>query len=233
MFANVCFAAGYKNYLNTIESQNYLSNDTHESILGPYVYLKNKLAYDVNVETWVPSAGVINGYLVPHEETFTISDYLTVKDDLGRILYKPTCYFAYKPCDEAMHSVNKFRSYAEAEHLLKAGSFSCMGADITEGVNEVGVLVSLNNGKSYWYGAGLSIDFTRSICKESNGTAFYVAAGLYGALEYIKKHPHEGYLSNEEIDHSFILEYAKPYLENLKGYMIDWSPRSVEQYISQ
>ncbi len=41
------------------------------------------------------------GFLVTHNESISIADYYTVRDDKGEAVYRPTCHYAYHPCDDA------------------------------------------------------------------------------------------------------------------------------------
>eukprot|EP01036_Dinobryon_divergens_P001284 gene1284-1673_t len=42
---------------------------------------------------------------MPHGESVTIGDHLTVLDDEGNIVFRPTVYFVYCPCDDACASM--------------------------------------------------------------------------------------------------------------------------------
>ena len=42
------------------------------------------------------------GFLVTHNEAISIADYYTVRDDKGEAVYRPTCHYAYHPCDDAV-----------------------------------------------------------------------------------------------------------------------------------
>lgn len=64
-----------------------------------------KLAADSKCRTIYPG-GEFEGYLVPHEETITISQSLEVEDEEG-ISYRPTVMFIYKPCQYAQKYFDK------------------------------------------------------------------------------------------------------------------------------
>ena len=71
-----------------------------------FLELKN-LAIDTIGKTYYPK-GKFEGYLVPHEETITISKSLEVKED-GKVIYRPTVVFLYSPCDYAVEYLKEAR----------------------------------------------------------------------------------------------------------------------------
>ena len=91
---------------------------THEQALPPGARLhhtgpRNQIcltSFGVNtyVRSWVPS-GEILGMVIRHGEAFSISDYLTVRDDEGHVVYRPTVHYAYCPCDSAIASIHEMK----------------------------------------------------------------------------------------------------------------------------
>lgn len=63
------------------------------------------LAVDKRCATYYPE-GVFEGHLVPHEETISIAKSLEVSQD-GRVIYRPSVAFIYKPCDYASEFLKK------------------------------------------------------------------------------------------------------------------------------
>ena len=49
----------------------------------------------VQVKSWVPSLGESLAWLVTHNESISLAEFLTVTDGHGQVLYRPTVYFAY------------------------------------------------------------------------------------------------------------------------------------------
>ena len=47
------------------------------------------------------SLAPIQGYMITHNKSISIADYLTLRED-GRVIYRPTCHYAYHPCDDAI-----------------------------------------------------------------------------------------------------------------------------------
>lgn len=60
----------------------------------------NDLAINTLGKTYYPK-GKFNGYLVPHEETITISKSLEVTDE-EKTIYRPTVIFLYSPCNNSI-----------------------------------------------------------------------------------------------------------------------------------
>ncbi len=44
---------------------------------------------------------------MPHGEAITIGDNLTLLDDDGNVVFRPTVYFVYCPCDYACASIKE------------------------------------------------------------------------------------------------------------------------------
>jgi homospermidine synthase len=64
--------------------------DGHRHDFGDVgIYLDNQ-SHSVRVRSWTPSLGSYQGYLITHNEAITISDYLTVKNDKGNVMCRPT-----------------------------------------------------------------------------------------------------------------------------------------------
>ena len=54
------------------------------------------------MRSWTPTARGQFGFLVTHNESISIADYYTVRDEKGAAVYRPTCHYAYHPCDDAV-----------------------------------------------------------------------------------------------------------------------------------
>ena len=65
------------------------------------IYL-NQPGGNTRVRTWCPTPGPQYGLLVTHNEAISISDYYTVRDADGEAVYRPTCHYAYHPCNVAI-----------------------------------------------------------------------------------------------------------------------------------
>ena len=88
------------------------------------------------MRSWVP-AGEIRGMVIRHGEAFTMCDHLTVNDDDGTAIYRPTVHYAYHPSDAAINSVLELRmrgwQMQERQRILND--------EIVSGRDELGVLL--------------------------------------------------------------------------------------------
>ena len=60
--------------------------------------------------SWVPDYTII-GMVVRHGEAFSITEKLSVRDNDGKTIYRPTVHYAYCPCDAALASLWELRGY--------------------------------------------------------------------------------------------------------------------------
>lgn len=65
----------------------------------------NALAVDKKCASYYPG-GTFEGHLVPHEETVSIARSLEIVED-GKVIYRPTVAFIYKPCQYASEFLRK------------------------------------------------------------------------------------------------------------------------------
>ena len=75
----------------------------HDFGSGAAIYLAQPGA-GTKVRSWTPTAQAQHGFLVTHNEAISIADYFTVRDG-GKAVYRPTCHYAYHPCDDAVLSL--------------------------------------------------------------------------------------------------------------------------------
>ena len=154
----------------TAEQQFPADGLRHASGSGAAIYLQRPGA-STGVRSWTPLRGPMHGYLVTHAESISIADYFSEWQG-DKLLYRPTVFYCYHPCDAAMLSLHElaernWRSPPNA-HILKD--------DIDEGVDALGVLVMCNKRRGYWYGSQLSIAQTRALCLHNSATSLQVAA---------------------------------------------------------
>ena len=79
---------------------------THETGCGAAIYLLQPGA-NTRVRSWTPTAQAQYGFLVTHNESISIADYFTVRDEAARRVYRPTCHYAYHPCNDAVLSLHE------------------------------------------------------------------------------------------------------------------------------
>jgi homospermidine synthase len=175
------------------------------------------------VHSWVPSGGPIIGMVVRHAESFSISDHLTVWEDTaeGRLpVYRPTVHYAYMPCDNAILSLYELTML---NYKLQP-ALRIMGDEISEGIDELGVLLMGHGLNAWWTGSQLDIHETRRLVKGQNATTLQVAASVLGGVIFMIGNPRKGILVPDELPHEDILAVAGPYLGPCPSVRTDWTP---------
>jgi homospermidine synthase len=179
------------------------------------------------VRTWTPTSGPIHAYMITHHEAISISDYFTVKGEKGETLYRPSCHYAYHPCNDAVLSLHELagRQWREQKR------FRVMRDEIVSGVDELGVLLAGHERNAYWFGSQLSIEEARRLAPYNSATSLQVCASVLAGMVWALRHPNEGVVEADELDHQWMLETMKPYLGPIRGYYSDWTPLSERDWI--
>ena len=176
------------------------------------------------METWVrsyvPRGGPILGMVIRHGEAFTICDHLTVRDDRGLPLYRPTVHYAYCPTDAAIMSVHELRGRNWAMQPRQR----IMNDEIVSGRDELGVLLMGHPLTAWWTGSQLTIDEARALVPNQNATTLQVAASIIGALTWMLEHPDRGVLVPDDLPHDEVLRVAAPFLGTCASQQVDWDP---------
>ena len=171
------------------------------------------------VRSWTPLEGPYLGFLITHGESISIADYLTLRDG-DSVHYRPTCHYAYHPCDDAVLSLHELAG--KNWHLQTKKRL--MMDEIAKGIDELGVLLMGPQKGAYWYGSRLSIEEARRVAPHNNATSLQVTAAVLGGLIWAIEHPKRGIVEPEEMDFARILEIAAPYLGDVVGVYGDWTP---------
>ncbi len=189
----------------------------HDFGAGAAIYLARPGA-GARVRSWVPSGALI-GYLIPHNEAISIADSLTVRED-GEVVYRPTCHYAYHPCDDAILSLHELQGNAyrpqSRMHLLND--------DIVAGTDELGVLLYGHAKNAYWYGSRLTIEEARRLAPYQNATALQVTSAVLAGMVWAIENPRRSVLEADDLDEERILSIMEPYLGTLAGQYTDWTP---------
>jgi homospermidine synthase len=182
------------------------------------IYL-NRPGASTRVRTWTPLSGAFHAYLITHTESVSISDFLTLKRD-NELHYRPTVHFAYHPCEDAVLSLNEFagKEWTQQQHQR------VLFDEITDGMDELGVLLMGNPKGAYWFGSQLSIHEARQLAPYNNATSLQVAIGALSGMIWAIAHPERGIVEPDEIDFQYIMNIAIPYLGQVSGYYTDWNP---------
>ena len=190
----------------------------HDFGCGAAIYLLRPGAA-TRVRSWTPLEGPYHGFLVTHNESISIADYLTVRDG-STVRSRPTCHYAYHPCDDAVLSLYEFAGKSFQLQQRKR----LMMEEITKGIDELGVLLMGLAKGVYWYGSRLSIGEARRVAPHNNATSLQVTAAVLGGMVWAIEQPREGIVEPEEMDFGRILEIARPYLGEVIGVYGDWTP---------
>ena len=190
--------------------------------LGPdaqAIYLRQPGA-NTRVRSWCPTPGPQYGFLVTHNESISIADYFTVREG-GKVIYRPTCHYAYHPSNDAVLSLHELFGRAgvpQKEHHILGES------EIVDGIDELGVLLYGHAKNAYWYGSQLSIDETRRIASYQNATGLQVTSAIIAGMAWALENPKAGIVEADEMDYRRCLEVQLPYLGPVKGFYTDWTP---------
>ena len=205
---------------------------THEKRLPPNAFVHSgegpcnqiciaRPGIETWVRSWVPS-GEIRGMVVRHGESFTMCDHLTVSDDFGNAIYRPTVHYAYHPSDAAINSVLELRM----RNWEMQPTQRILNDEIVSGRDELGVLLMGHPYKSWWTGSLLSIDEARAILPHQSATTLQVAGSITGAISWMIDNPNEGVCVPDDLPWETVLGVARKYLGTLHSGPSDWDPIS-------
>ncbi|MGP8232645.1 MAG: homospermidine synthase [Methylovirgula sp.] len=172
------------------------------------------------VRSWTPTPGPQHGFLVTHNESISIADYLTVRED-GEVVYRPTVHYAYRPADDAVLSLDEMAGAQWQQqddwHILGEN-------EIVDGIDELGVLLYGHAKNAYWYGSQLSIEETRRVAPYQNATGLQVSSAVLAGMVWALENPRAGIVEADEVDFRRCLEVQMPYLQPVIGTYTDWTP---------
>ena len=170
------------------------------------IYL-NRPGASTRVRTWTPKAGYFHGFLITHSEAISLADYYTVMDG-ERVVYRPTSHYAYHPSDNAVLSVHEFAG--RNWHLQDRKRI--MMSEITEGIDELGVLLAGHAKNAYWYGSQLSIGEARGLAPYNSATSLQVTAAALAGMIWAMENPQRGMVEPDDMDYQRPFAICRPYL---------------------
>jgi homospermidine synthase len=183
------------------------------------IYLQRPGA-GTRVRSWTPTAKAQHGFLVTHNESISIADYFTLCEG-GTVVYRPTCHYAYHPCDDAVLSLHELAGAQwkpqQSWHILSED-------DIVDGIDELGVLLYGHAKNAYWYGSQLSIEETRQLAPYQNATGLQVTSAVLAGIVWMLENPDRGIIEADEMDFRRCLDLQRPYLGPVVGHYTDWTP---------
>ncbi len=192
---------------------------THEAGCGAAIFLRQPGA-NTRVRSWCPTPKAQYGFLVTHNESISIADFLTVREG-NDVVYRPTCHYAYHPANDAVLSLHEMFGNAgrvqDEHHILTE-------RDIEDGIDELGVLLYGHAKNAYWFGSQLSVEETREIAPYQNATGLQVTSAVLAAMVFALENPELGIVEADEMDFRRCLAVQSPYLGPLAGYYTDWTP---------
>jgi len=193
---------------------------THETGCRAAIYLMQPGA-NTRVRTWTPTAEAHYGFLVTHNESISIADYFTVHGSDGKAVYRPTCHYAYHPCDDAVLSLHEmFGKEGERQADWKILDEK----EIVDGRDELGVLLYGHAKNAYWSGSRLSIEETRKLAPYQNATGMQVTSAVLSGMVWALENPEAGIVEADDLDFRRCLEVQRPYLGPVEGHYTDWTP---------
>lgn len=171
------------------------------------------------VRSWTPLRGPYHGFLVTHAESISIANFFTVFEGT-QVLYRPTVHYAYYPCGDAVLSIDEYRGrdYRLQEH------WRLLREELTEGMDELGVLLCGNPRGVYWYGSRLDIASARQLAPYNNATTMQTAAGVLAGMIWAMENSQRGVVEPDDMDFERVLQIATPYLGEMAGVWGDWTP---------
>ncbi len=192
----------------------------HEAGCKAAIYLLQPGA-NTRVRSWCPTPGAQYGFLVTHNESISIADYFTVRDEARKPVYRPTCHYAYHPANDAVLSLHEMFGAAgkvqDQHHILEEN-------EIVDGIDELGVLLYGHGKNAYWYGSQLSVEETRRIAPYQNATGMQVTSAVLAGMVWALENPKAGIVEADEMDFRRCLEVQLPYLGPVTGHYTDWTP---------
>lgn len=193
---------------------------SHAEGCGAGIWLAQPGA-NTRVRSWCPTPGPQYAFLVTHNEAISISDFFSVYDPAGRLIYRPTCHYAYHPCNDAVLSLHEmFGAGGKAQPVLHVLDEH----ELVDGVDELGVLLYGHGKNAYWYGSQLSLEEARALAPYQNATGLQVTSAVLAGMVWALENPEAGIVEADEVDYRRCLEVQLPYLGPVDGYYTDWTP---------
>jgi len=191
----------------------------HEFGCDAAIYLTQPGA-GTRVRSWTPTAQAQLAFLVTHNESISIADYFTLRES-GKVVYRPTCHYAYHPCDDAVLSLHEM---AGSGWQMQPEWTILDERDIVDGIDELGVLLYGHAKNAYWFGSQLSIEETRRLAPYQNATGLQVTSAVLAGIVWMLENPDRGIVEADDMDFRRCLEIQRPYLGPVIGRYTDWTP---------
>lgn len=137
--------------------------------------------------------------VIPHEELFSLYEYLSLRGPDHELLYAPTVMFLYQPSSLAFSSL--FHEENRRHELI-------LNCRVKSGGETVGVMLEGKN-----FSARLVYTELQSVpAASATPTVYQVAASVFCSVRYILRHPKEGVLFPENLDTEEVLSDISGFL---------------------
>ncbi|NOV26005.1 homospermidine synthase [Cupriavidus necator] len=172
------------------------------------------------VRSWSPVHGPFDAYLITHNESISIAEYLT-DTSAGEPPYRPTVYYAYRPTAATQASMQWLDDRAaprvRGERILRD--------EIQCGEDELGVLLMSGRHGAVWHGSRLSVQRARSLAPYNTATSLQVASSLVAGMQWMLANPTRGVVESDALDFRPVLADAAHWWAPLSVQFTDWLPR--------
>ena len=84
--------------------------------------------------------------------------------------------------------------------------------EITEGIDELGVLLAGHAKNAYWYGSQLSIGEARALAPYNSATSLQVTSAALAGMIWAMENPNRGVVEPDDMDYQRPLKICLPYL---------------------
>lgn len=193
--------------------------DEDITYVGNDFLILNKMGAYTYAQSWIPYVNKYIGNVICHDESYTIGKNLTIKNKKN-IVYKPSVYYVYHPCNEASNSIYELKERNEKYQ----DKFRLLTNEIISGRDLLGLTYYLGNGSIYWIGSTLSIDETRELFSHQldsiiNATILQVVAGYITGIFYLYDLSAENKKIGLIVPDKIPLEYMKYQLPFLGDFL--------------
>ena len=213
-----CIEASWGTHEKTVPSDMLLLKDNF--------ILLNRLCIYTYAQSVVPIYGRYFGYMIRHDEANTIGKNLEVKDVSGGIVYKPSVYYVYHPCDSAKISMEEIKE----RNFKYQKKWRLLTHEIEDGRDILGLTFYLENKEVYWIGSVLDVKEARELFDNMfdewvNATNVQVVAGyLSGILhimDLIDSGNNLGMMTPDDLPYKKMFNMMKPLLGEFLFTKID------------
>jgi homospermidine synthase len=178
----------------------------------------DKPGLDVMCRSFVPGHGEIRGYIIQHNEDYSIAKSLSTKK------YSPTVHYVYRPNKYFVKSMGNISNKLTDSHKKIITHTTASGKD------KVGVLLLSSKFGQWWCGCSMTTSESRQIYDIPNAgpTTSQVVGGVISAMAYICKYPSQGHLLPDDMtDLRLTSKYFKPLIGAFSNRQVMWSNASI------